>query len=228
MSASKIDHDELQRRLEEDELQVLLAHWKDRLTANAGVVTAGVGIVVLVVLAWFLWTSRAEATFRESQLLFGNATAFAQQQKYEDALGQLNQLLNDYSGSDIATPARVLRGNCYYQTKQYDQALTDYRAALPRLQGDDAIPVRIAIIQTLRSSGKFDEALSELNSLEQTAASKTLKEQVLYLKGTTYEDLNDQAKAIEAYKAIPKDSAWFNMAVGRIDWLEAQPVQAIN
>lgn len=232
MSAAKIDHKELERRLKEDELAVYLGSAQERLRSiwdvHSRTLAAGFIIIALVVAGFYLWSVKSNTVIRESQLLFGNATILAQAQSYPQALDQLNRILQEYSGAEIVPAARVLKGDCHFQLKEYDQALNEYRAALRSLNAADAVPVRIAIVQTLRSSGQSEQAIQELDQLYQVAQSQALKEQILYLKGSCYEDLNQPEKALETYQSIDTESSWYSLAQGRIDWLEAQPVAAIN
>jgi len=232
MSATKYDHKELQRRLKEDELGLFFEELTEntkRFFADYGrLLGYALALALVIALAGYLWMMKKRSDFTESQILLGNATLYIQQDKFQDALNPLGKIVSEYAGTAIAPFAYVLRGDCYFQTKQFDLALKDYQAALPKLNPNDAIPVRIAMIQTLRSLGNADPALREIEQMESSVKTPTLKEHLLFLKGGCYEDKNDAAKALEAYKAIPKDSRWRGLALERIEWIETQPVPAVN
>ncbi len=232
MSASKIDHKELQRRLKEDELSLYLKEFLDTsrnfFERYGRIVTLSIALVAVVVLAVYFWNMQSENAFVQSQILFGNATQLVQQDSYEEALQELNSLLNQYSGSEVAPFAKILRAKCYVKTEQYEKALQDYQDALPALNPTDAIPVRIALAQVYRSLGQPEQALSILEELEAEAETESLRAEILYIKGGCYEDAENEEKALEMYKSIPKDSTWKDLATERIDWLEAQAVSAIN
>lgn len=232
MSSSKIDHKEFQRRLKEDELSVFLQEF----TAGARSFFQKYGralglLIALIVVIFFgvyFMQMKAQDDFQQSQILFSNGASFVSQGNYQQAITTLNELINQYPNQPVSTIAHVLRGNCYYNTEQYDNALSDYTYALPHLDEVDAIPVQIAIVQTRRSLGQYQEALNELDKMEEKAKSDALKEQILFLKASCYEDLNQDEKALELYKKIPAESGWYGRAVERIEWLEAKPVGAIN
>lgn len=232
MPQTKFDHKEFQRRLKEDELGSFMSETIDNLRTLysehgrlAGIILA---LIAVIVLAGYLWTEKRKGDFNDSQMILGNATALIQQSDYTTAETELTKLITNYSGTAVATLAHILRGDCLFHQKKYEQALQEYQTALPNLYAKDKIPVRIALAQTYRSAGNPDQALRELDSLVSDVSNSALKEQVLFLKGGCYEDKNDVAKALETYKAISKESNWRALAQERIEWLEAQAVAPIN
>lgn len=232
MSASKIDHKELQRRLKEDELssffQEILDNVKSLYESYGRQIVLGLAIVLIAVCAYYVWSMKSESDSQAAQTLYSNAVANVQSEQYPQALNELTSLIKGYSGSKVAIVGLILRGDCYFKTGEFNLALLDYKNAIGRLSAEDALVARFAIAQTLRSLGKADEALQELDAAEKQAKSPIMKEQILYLRGGCYEDKNDTAKALESYKAIPSKSRWYSMAIEKIAWLEAQPVAAIN
>jgi len=232
MTPSKIDRKELQRRLKEDELTVFLQEFYENARVFFSKYGYSLGLTLLLILvvglAGYFWRMSSIANFNEAQALFGNGAAFITQGQYEEALGEYNKLLERYPNQKIAKLALVQRGDCYYKTQKYAEAMNDYKAALPSLELSEAIPVRIAMVQTYRSLGQFNEALSELDSLEKDAHSKSMQQYILFLKGGCYEDMDQSDKALENYRAIPTDSTYYMQAMERIDWLETKPVGAIN
>ncbi len=232
MCPSKIDHKELQKRLKEDELTLYLREFidntRDFFEKYGKATTLTIALVVIISLGLYFWSMKSQNDFVESQILFGNATQLVQQDNHEIALQELNKLIDQYSGTEVTTFARILRAKCYFETGQYNMAVQDYQNALTQLSGVDAIPVRIALVQTYRSMGNTQQALQELETLEAEADSPFLEAQILYLRGGCYEDLDNSEKALETYKSIPRDSSWRDLARQRIDWLEAEAVEPIN
>ncbi|MEW6236749.1 MAG: tetratricopeptide repeat protein [Candidatus Omnitrophota bacterium] len=232
MTPSKIDRKELQRRLKEDELTVFLQEFYE----NARVFFSQYGkmlgltllLIIVVGLAGYFWRTKSTSDFNEAQILFGNGAAFITQGQYEEALGEYNKLLESYPNQKIAKLTLVQRGNCYFKINKYAEALNDYKAALPGLELSEAISVRIAMVQTFRSLGQFNEAITELDGIEKEAQSNSLKQYLLFLKGGCYEDMDQPEKALDSYRAIPADSAYYMQALERIEWLETKPVGAIN
>ncbi|MFB3788157.1 MAG: tetratricopeptide repeat protein [bacterium] len=232
MTPSKLDHKDLQRRLKEDELSLFVEESRERILYIWNTYGRQIGLaaalVIVVVAAVYFWRIRTANEYESAQLLYGNATAWIGQNKTSEALKELDTLLKDYPSAEVATLGYVLRADQRARAGDYTNALNDYLAALPRLPKEEALPVRIALIQTYRSLGKTDEAQRELESLEKEAKSLSMKYQLTYLKGGIYEDKNDPAKALECYKSIPTDSEWYSLALDRVRWLEAEAVGAIN
>lgn len=232
MSASKIDHKELQRRLKEDELVHFFQEMRGNLNriyqSYGRQVTLAIGLVAAIAIAIYFWRVKSDSDFLTSQQYYSNAVAFIQKDQYPQALNELNSLLKDYSGSKVAVMARVLRGDCFAKNGDYEMALSDYKAALSQLPAVDSLVVRFALIQTLRSLERTDEALAELDALEKRVRSPITKEQIIYLRGCCFEDKNEIDKALEAFKSISPKSNWYSLAVEKIAWLEAKPAEAIN
>lgn len=232
MSASKMDHKELQRRLKEDEIAHFFQEMRDGFSHTyqeyGRQLTLIVALVVVVAIGAYFWRMNSANNFQASQQLYSNAVAYVQQNEHSNALTELNTLLKDYSGSKVAVMARVLRADCYAQAGNYDLALTDYQSAVNQLSAEDALVVRFAIVQTLRSLDRADDALRELDAVAKQAKSPVVNEQVQYLQGCCYEDKNETDKALEAFKSVPVKSRWYSLAIEKIQWLEAQPVAPIN
>jgi len=232
MTPSKLDHKDLQRRLKEDELSLFVEESREKFLYVWSVYGRQIGLaaalLAVVLAAVYFWRVRSANEYESAQLLYGNATAWIEQNKTDQALQELDTLLKDFPGSKVAPLGYVLRGDLRAHAGDYTNALNDYLAALPRLPKEEALPVRVALIQTYRSLGKTDEALRELESLEKEAKSQSMKYQLTYLKGGIYEDKNDPAQALQCYKSIPTESEWYSLALDRVRWLEAEPAGAIN
>lgn len=232
MTEYKIDHNDLQHRLKEDELLHFVQEMRDNFKifyeTHGRQFVLAVAIIGVVVVAAYFWQLKSFNDAQAAQLSYSNALVFVQSEEYDKALTELNSLLEKYSGSRVAAMAYILRGDCFKKTGEFNRALQDYKTAISKLSVEDAIVARFAMTQTLRSLSQTDEALQELDRIEKQAKSPIMKEQVLYFRGGCYEDKNDVAKAIESYKAIPPKSRWYSLAVERIAWLEAQPAAAIG
>ncbi len=232
MSAHKVDHKELQRRLKEDELQVFFQEFIEKsrhiITNYGRQIVFAVIAIALIITAGYLWKVNGKTAYYNSQIRFGSANALLQQDNYVEALGELEELTKSYSGTDVALRGKILLASCYHKNQQYDLALETFQSVLPSLNELDKIPVQLAMVQTLRSLNKPEQGLNELESLESKVKTDELKEQILYLKAGCYEDLNAIDKAIETYKSISSDSPWRMLANQKIEWLEAKPVGVIN
>jgi len=230
--SSKIDHKELQKRLKEDEVQVYLQEFKQNaqnfFEENGKQLLITVIIIAAVVIGVYFYQAQNEASFQERQLLLGNAVGHMQQEQYEQALTQINQLLENHPNSSIAPSAYIIQGEALIQTGQEDQALQAYQQAMDGLKDKGEIAARIGVIQSLRELGQTDAAIEHINEMMPVVKTAQLKNQLLFLKAGCYEDKNQPEQALETYREIPNDSSWYTMAVNRIQWLEAKPAEPIN
>ncbi len=228
----KVDHKDLQRRLKEDEvavfLQEFIANAKDFYENYGRLIGVGIIAIALAAAAAYLWQQKNATDFNESQILFSTATANIENEDYAEAVKNLDLVIQNYSGTPLATSAKLLRGDCYFHLEQYQMSENDYLDIIPALSKADALPVRIALVQTYRSQDKFDAAIQELETLEQSLSTTIAKEQIVFLQAKCYEDKNDSAKALERYKSIPSTSNFYRIAGERIAWLEAEPAGAID
>jgi tetratricopeptide (TPR) repeat protein len=131
MSASKIDHKELQRRLKEDELAHFFQEMRDNLNriyqSYGRQVTLAIGLVAVIAIAIYFWSVKSDSDFLASQQYYSNAVAFIQKDQYPEALNELNSLLKILrlsSGDDGSRTAR----DCFAKNGDYEMALSDYKA----------------------------------------------------------------------------------------------------
>lgn len=231
MSTSKIDHKELQKRLKEDELSVYMSEFMhnakvflDRYGRPLGM---GIAIVAVAFIAAMLWRQKVEADYTAAQLHFGNAVAFINEDNHEQALQELGVLLNDYSGSELAPSAHLMRGNSYFELGQFDQARREYEKVLPLLTGANKLAAQIALAQTLRSLGQPQEAMAVLDEIASAGElTGDMTDQLRYMRGGCYEDMDQPDKALETYREIEPGSGWYSLVRERIEWLEAEPAAA--
>jgi predicted negative regulator of RcsB-dependent stress response len=232
MSSSKIDHKELEKRLKEDELEVFLSEFKKTslsLYERYGTQTfMAIAALAVAFLLYNFWNGQSEKSYQEAQLQYANASILIDDKKYDEALSPLNSLIEQFSSMPIATLGRVLRANCYIKSGQIDKAIEDYRYAIPKLAEIDSIPVRFSLVQSLRSAGKPDEALQELDGLDGIVQSDSLKEQISFLRAACHEDKGNVDEALKLYESIKPESSWYSMAGERMEWIQSQSVKPIN
>lgn len=232
MPTSKIDHKELQKRLKEDELSLYFEEWTQwiRFVFNTygKSLLFGIAIILLLAIAVYLWVMKNRTDHNSAQLYFGNASAFMQDDNYEQALQDLGKLLSDYPRSELTASAHILHGVCLFKTDQFEKAKSELETVLPQLQGDDTLFVKITLVQIERSLNHTDQALALLDSIASSQITDALKDQIHYLKGGCYEDQQENEKALAEYHAIDSKSSWYPLVREKIEWLEAPLVAPIN
>ncbi|HOJ61225.1 MAG TPA: hypothetical protein PK878_13150, partial [bacterium] len=113
MTPSKMDHKDLQRRLKEDELSLFLEESREKLeylwTTYGRKIGLAAAFVAVAVAAMYFWRVRSAADYESAQLLYGNATAWIEQNQYDLALQELDKLLKEHPRSPVAALGYVLR-----------------------------------------------------------------------------------------------------------------------
>lgn len=230
--SSKIDHKELQKRLKEDEVAVMIGELSKKTRSvfqqYGSSILMGIAVIVIAYVAYQLWERKTNFDNIAVQEQFAVANTLMQQENYENAAQQFGKLLTDFPNSELSPVAHLLRADSYYKQEDYENALNDYQAALGGLSNADKILAQCGIIQTYRSLNRPDDALSVVQNVLNEVSSDELKNQLYYLQGSSYMDKGDNANALESFNNIDSESSWFSQARLHIEWLQAEPVSAIN
>jgi tetratricopeptide (TPR) repeat protein len=116
--------------------------------------------------------------------------------KKEEAIADLTKALSLEKDKERQWQEKLMRGRCYFATKQFEQAIKDTSAviAVAQLPEDAAVDAYKVRGSSLFFSAKYPEAVTDL-----TAALKGLdgksKAGCLVLRSMSYLKLNDKAKA---------------------------------
>lgn len=230
--SSKIDHKEMQKRLKEDEVAMMVGELSQKTRTifqqYGKMILLVIGVIVVGFVAYQLWQKKSDTDFIAVQNQFAAANSLMMQENFDGAIQQLDALLNDFPGSELSPVAHLLRADSHYKKEEYEKALSDYQAALPGLEGSDAVLAQTGLIQSFRSLNRPEEALTAAQNALNAAQSDELKNQLRYLVASCYEDKGDHAKALEVFYSIDTDSSWFSQARQHIEWLEAEAVSSIN
>lgn len=230
--SSKIDHKELQKRLKEDEVAVMIGelskNTRSIVQQFGSLILMGLAVIIIAYVAYQMWQRKNDSDFVAVQEQFAVANTLMQQENYETAVQQYGKLLTDFPNSELSPIAHLLRADGYFKQEDYQNALSDYQAALGGLTGSDIALAQNGIIQSYRSLNQPAEALAVVQDALKNAKSDELRNQYLYLQGACYMDSGDNAKALESFSNIDSDSSWFSQARQHIEWLQAEAVSAIN
>jgi TolA-binding protein len=96
-----------------------------------------IGVVLAVVLVWAVIWYFDQQSARESQAAETFSQAMSKYQQGDDqvAILQFSQVLENYSGTDLAAKAAFLLGNLNLVVRNYDEAIRHYRLYLNEYSG---------------------------------------------------------------------------------------------
>lgn len=132
-----------------------------------------------------------------AELEGGNQDAF-------HAAGNIfDQVFKHYDKTKTAGYAYLLHANIAYQTKEYEQALLSYMAALPRYAGEPLIASNIqnSIGYCYLALGGHDRALEAFQKVADNPGA-ALQDDALYNIGMIYAELDNPVKSAEAFEQI--------------------------
>ncbi|MGQ9631235.1 MAG: tetratricopeptide repeat protein [bacterium] len=127
-------------------------------------------------------------------------TFSSQSEKYEAVREELQKILGNYPLSRYAADALYIKGNTYYNEREYDSALIafrDYVARYPKGYFADAAHIAIGAIHENR--GEYEKAIEAYGKVKPT---HYLYRIALLGKGRSYESMGDNDKSQEAYLEV--------------------------
>jgi len=94
----------------------------------------GVGIIIVLVAAGFLYINNKNVKNEEAETKLSAVITLYEQGKYQEAIGGdpaagitgLAQIVNDYGSTTSGETAKMYLGNCYFNLKDYDNALKQF------------------------------------------------------------------------------------------------------
>jgi tetratricopeptide (TPR) repeat protein len=118
----------------------------------------------------------------------------------------------EYPRSKSAKWARIRIAKCYFELRDFENALSKYEEALAatsnKAQRDSILLQKGAVLESL---GKYEEALENYNSIELRPATKHLSGIIMLATGRCYEQLGELEKARDSYESITQlddNSPW--------------------
>lgn len=108
-------------------------NWLDS-DENKKKVYIGVGVLLALVVVGFLYFSNKKAKNEEAEVKLSTVISLYEQGKYPEAINGdpaanitgLNQIVNDYGSTESGETAKLYLGNCYFNVKDYDNALKQF------------------------------------------------------------------------------------------------------
>jgi tetratricopeptide (TPR) repeat protein len=108
--------------------------WLDK-DDNKKKVYMGLGIVVVLIIAGFLYMNNKNAKNEEAETKLSTVITLYEQGKYPESINGdptagitgLTQIVNDYGSTESGETAKLYLGNCYFNLKDYDNALRQFQ-----------------------------------------------------------------------------------------------------
>lgn len=149
---------------------------------------------------------RAAAAFREhpygDTIMFRMSRILTRRGRLRDALGYLEKLESSFPASSHLQEVEQLRGEIYFDLRDYDQAVIAYRKAIPVVRDKDelqALNYNLAMAAYL--AGLKEKAVEHF-AISAAGEEKKTKESALFNLGVALADLKRNNEAIESLKGF--------------------------
>ncbi len=181
-------------------------------------------VVVVGLLIWLFLNHRSER-LAKAEVLLGKAQMEMQSMHTAKAREFLNQLIQDYDGTDAALQGYFLLANLDFQAEKYDLAEKEYKKFIDSYSGSKILlsSAYAGYAACLEHRGAHREAAENYLKAQKTAPDFVEAPNYLYLAGLNYRDAGMKDKAREMFQKIIekyKDSKRFNDAKTQLILLE--------
>ncbi|MEQ1580485.1 MAG: tetratricopeptide repeat protein [Steroidobacteraceae bacterium] len=179
---------------EAEQVEQLFTWWKE----NWAWLLSGVAIGLLVLIGWFWWTGKKDASAEQAGLLYRQLVAASDRNDFGRMEGLKEQIDKDYASTPYADQGRLLVARMYVETGEYEKA-----TALLRQVADGAKDVELRAVAQVRLArvliqmDKPDEAIALLKA-DATGAFTAIQQDV---RGDAYFAKGDMEAARVAYAA---------------------------
>ncbi len=181
-------------------------------------------LLVIGVLIWLFLNHRSER-LAKAEVLLGKAQMEMQSMHTNKAREFLNQLIEEYDGTDAALQGYFLLANMDFQAEKYDLAEKEYKKFIDSYSGSKILlaSAYAGYAACLEHRGAHKEAAENYIKAQKTAPEFVEAANYLYLAGLNYRDAGLKQKAREVFKKIIekyKKSKRFNDAKAQLILLE--------
>jgi tetratricopeptide (TPR) repeat protein len=185
--------------------------WLDK-EENKKKVYLGVGILIVLVVAGFLYVNNKKAKNEEAETKLSAVITLYEQGKYAESINGdpatgvtgLNQIVNDYGSTQSGETAKLYLGNCYFNLKDYDNALKQFEA----YSGDNDI-VKASCLSgigavyeakgDLKKAGEYFEKAAKVNK------SVVINQENLFYAIRAYTQAGDKESAKRVYSTLREE-----------------------
>jgi len=126
------------RQIKEDKFTNNMLLAKDWLMENWQIVSIAAAIVVVAIVAVVYFTNVSKGKEQEAMDRYYRAVAEFRRQNYQPAILEFGSIANEYSG-EIAGMALFNLANAHYESKNYDEAMTNFQKYIDNYHDDKLI-----------------------------------------------------------------------------------------
>jgi tetratricopeptide (TPR) repeat protein len=218
--------------VQENEVKSAALEALDKIKERQKQVIIGVSIVIAIIVLYGAYTvysssmsAKAYTLEREAYKYYYGEIAdksMSETERWKKALELYKQSVD----AKVSPSALFYTGNCYYNLKDYDNALKEYSRFADTFSSDKKI---LPLVYQKMSSAYFrtnqkDKAMNILGKLG-SIDSGIFKDTALILEARSYDEAGEKGKAIEKYREIMTQypaSPWSNEASARVAAEEAK------
>jgi tetratricopeptide (TPR) repeat protein len=176
---------------------------------NRKKILMGVGIVVVLVVVFFLYTSNKKSKNDEANAKISAVITLIQAGKYNEAINGdqaagisgLNDLVNNYGSTETGQTAKFFLANCYYELKDYDNALKNYN---DYSGGNDVIKSSCisGTAAVYEAKGDLKQAAENFEKAAKFNKELSTNQENLFNTIRCYSNLGDKENANRVYKEL--------------------------
>jgi outer membrane protein assembly factor BamD (BamD/ComL family) len=193
--------------LKEDELVTRVLQAWGYIEKNYPKFLAGLGAIVVAVLAGMFIKSQSDQQTQASIDALGDVRIALHQGKVEDAVFQAERVAEEYSGKPAAEQVLLLLGGLYYDLGRYAEAQTTYQGYLSTYgdEGPAGYAAWIGIAACLEEQGSYVEAAEKYVAYADQYRASPFAPIVLKEASRCYAGAGNPEKAQGALQRILKD-----------------------
>lgn len=186
-------------------------NWFDN-PENKKKVLIGVGAVVLIVAAVFLYLNNRKSKNEEAELKLSAVISLYDQEKYQEAINGdpatgitgLRQIVDDYGSTTSGETAKLYLGNSYFNLKDYDNALKSFED----YSGDKSI-IKASCISGVgavwEAKGDMKKAAEYFEKSAKVGKDVVTNEENLFYAIRAYSTAGDKENSKRIYDLLKED-----------------------
>jgi TolA-binding protein len=169
---------------------------------NQVLMVAG-GVVLAVIVVYFIFSSRAGRNQRAAEL-FGKAAFEFQSGNGNQAITDLNTVMEKYSGTKTASQATFYLATAYFYAKDYTKAQTTFRRFIEKYKEDPLLlaSAQAGIAECQMENKEFQSAGDNFVKAVSFKPDNFMASQYLLSAGQAYLKANQKEKAKEVFRKL--------------------------
>ncbi|MHB2148107.1 tetratricopeptide repeat protein [Calditrichota bacterium LG25] len=194
------------KALKEDKFVEAALNAKTYLEENSKQVMIVVGVVLALIILIILYRDHQQTRDLKAATLLGLAQVEYQNMNYAKARQFLNQLLEDYDGTDAAEQGYFVLANLNYQQGKYEEAEAAFKKFIDSYDGSKILKASglAGYAACLEHRGAHQEAAEYYLKAQKTAPDFVEAANYLYLAGRNFLKAGQKDKAKKAFETVIK------------------------